>query len=73
MQITHVEVVPVEFKLRLPYRTAHLAQVDHAAAVFIRVETRQGGEHGLLDESCHDETERTSSQRHGVWRGCYSR
>jgi L-alanine-DL-glutamate epimerase-like enolase superfamily enzyme len=42
MQITHVEVVPVEFKLRLPYRTAHLAQIDHAAAVFIRVETRRG-------------------------------
>jgi L-alanine-DL-glutamate epimerase-like enolase superfamily enzyme len=39
MQITHVEVVPVEFKLRLPYQTAYPTQVDRAAAVFIRIET----------------------------------
>lgn len=43
MQITHVEVTPVEFKLRLPYRgAAYPTQVDCAAAVFIRIETRQG-------------------------------
>lgn len=41
MQITHVEVVPVELKLRLPYQTAYPTQVDHAAAVFVRIETRQ--------------------------------
>lgn len=42
MQITHVQVVPIELSLRLPYRTAYSAQVDRAAAVFIRIETRQG-------------------------------
>lgn len=41
MQITHVEVVPVELKLRLPYQTAYPTQVDRAAAVFVRIETRQ--------------------------------
>ena len=42
MQITHVEVIPLELKLRLPHRTAYPTQVDHAPAVFIRIETRQG-------------------------------
>jgi L-alanine-DL-glutamate epimerase-like enolase superfamily enzyme len=42
MQITHVEVVPVELKLRLPYRTAYSTLVDRVATVFIRIETRQG-------------------------------
>ncbi len=42
MQITHVEVIPVELRLRLPYRAAHPAHVDRAAAVFVRIETRQG-------------------------------
>jgi L-alanine-DL-glutamate epimerase-like enolase superfamily enzyme len=42
MQITHVEVVPVELKLRLPYRTAYPTHVDRAETVFIRIETRQG-------------------------------
>ncbi len=44
MQITHVEVTPVELKLSLPYRTAYTteAAVDHITAVFIRIETRQG-------------------------------
>lgn len=41
MQITHVKVIPAEFKLRLPYRSAHSVLVDRAAAVFIRVETRR--------------------------------
>jgi hypothetical protein len=41
MQITHVEVVPVELKLRQSYQTAYLDLVDRAAAVFIRIETRQ--------------------------------
>ena len=43
MQIMHVEVVPVEFKLRLPYwGAAHPRKVDRAQAIFIRIETRQG-------------------------------
>jgi len=42
MQITHVAVVPVELKLRKPYRTAYADPVESAAAVFIRIETRQG-------------------------------
>jgi L-alanine-DL-glutamate epimerase-like enolase superfamily enzyme len=42
MQITHVEVIPVELSLRLPYRTAHGAELDRVGAVFVRVETRQG-------------------------------
>ncbi len=42
MQITHVEVVPVELKLRLPYRTAYHPEISQVTAVFIRVDTRQG-------------------------------
>lgn len=43
MQITHVEVVPIELDLRLPYRTLYYrAVVERVPAVFIRVETRQG-------------------------------
>ncbi len=44
MQITNVEVVPVELNLRLPYRTAYRPEqgVDRVTVVFVRVETRQG-------------------------------
>jgi L-alanine-DL-glutamate epimerase-like enolase superfamily enzyme len=43
MQITHVEVIPVELKLRLPFRGAvHPAQVDKISTVFVRVDTREG-------------------------------
>ncbi len=42
MQITHVEVVPVELSLRQPFRTAQGATKEHAAAVFIRIETLGG-------------------------------
>jgi L-alanine-DL-glutamate epimerase-like enolase superfamily enzyme len=43
MQISHVEVVPVELRLGLPYQTAaHPQEVDSIACVFIRVETREG-------------------------------
>ena len=44
MQITKVEVVPVELKLRLPYRTAYRpdVEIDQIAVVFIRLETQQG-------------------------------
>jgi L-alanine-DL-glutamate epimerase-like enolase superfamily enzyme len=44
MQITRVEVVPVELKLRLPYRTAYHEEenVSQTGVVFVRIETRQG-------------------------------
>jgi L-alanine-DL-glutamate epimerase-like enolase superfamily enzyme len=44
MQITNVEVIPVELNLRLPYRTAYQPEreIDRVAVVFVRVETRQG-------------------------------
>ncbi len=45
MQITRVEVVPVELKLRLPYRTAYHKEeedVSQTGIVFVRIETRQG-------------------------------
>ena len=43
MQITHVEVVPVELGLRVPYLTAsHTAGVERIQSVFVRVETREG-------------------------------
>lgn len=44
MQITHVEVIPVEMPLQLPFRTAYHREdaVEHAEAVFVRIETRQG-------------------------------
>jgi L-alanine-DL-glutamate epimerase-like enolase superfamily enzyme len=43
MQITHVEVIPVNLRLRLPFRTAYHSEdaVEHAAAVFVRIETQQ--------------------------------
>ncbi|MGD2105396.1 MAG: dipeptide epimerase [Anaerolineae bacterium] len=45
MQITTVEVIPVELDLRLPYRTAyHDGAVESISTVFIRVETTQGRE-----------------------------
>jgi L-alanine-DL-glutamate epimerase-like enolase superfamily enzyme len=42
MQITHVEVIPVEFNLRQPYQSTPSVLVDRAQAVFIRIETRGG-------------------------------
>ena len=44
MQITNVEVTPVELSLRLPYRAAYHgdSEVDRVGTVFVRVETRQG-------------------------------
>ncbi len=44
MQITNVEVIPVELHLRLPYRTAsHIEpEVNRVAVVFVRLDTRQG-------------------------------
>jgi L-alanine-DL-glutamate epimerase-like enolase superfamily enzyme len=42
MQITHIEVTPVQLRLRHPYATVDGAVVTHTGAIFIRVETRQG-------------------------------
>jgi len=42
MQITNVEVVPVELSLRLPYRTAYHPEIDRVTVVFVHIETRQG-------------------------------
>jgi len=44
MQISNVEVIPIELDLRLPYRTAYQPdqEIDRVAVVFVRVETRQG-------------------------------
>jgi len=43
MQISHVEVVPVELHLRLPYRSAvYPAAVECVGCVFVRIETREG-------------------------------
>jgi len=42
MQITHVEVVPVELDLRMPYRTAAGTDVTRVGAVFVRIETQRG-------------------------------
>ncbi len=44
MQITKVEVLPMELKLRLPYRTAYHVEeeVEQVGVVFIRVETQSG-------------------------------
>jgi L-alanine-DL-glutamate epimerase-like enolase superfamily enzyme len=42
MQITHIEVTPVELPLRLSYRTLDGIDVNHTGAIFLRVETKQG-------------------------------
>jgi L-Ala-D/L-Glu epimerase len=41
MQITNVEVIPVELNLRLPYRTARHPEIDRVTVVFVRIETRK--------------------------------
>lgn len=43
MQISHVEVVPVELHLSLPFRTAATpTEVERIDVVFVRIETRDG-------------------------------
>ena len=42
MQITHVEVIPQEFNLRMAHRSAIGDEVHRVAAVFVRLETLQG-------------------------------
>jgi L-alanine-DL-glutamate epimerase-like enolase superfamily enzyme len=42
VQISHVEVVPMELDLRQPYRAADGTEVERVGCVFVRVETRDG-------------------------------
>lgn len=42
MLITHVEVTPIEFRLRQPFRSVYTERQETTGAVFVRVETRQG-------------------------------
>jgi L-alanine-DL-glutamate epimerase-like enolase superfamily enzyme len=42
VQISHVEVVPTELSLRLPYSTALHAEMEHVGCVFVRIEIREG-------------------------------
>jgi L-alanine-DL-glutamate epimerase-like enolase superfamily enzyme len=42
MQITHIEVTPVELDLRQPYRMVDGGELNRVGAVFCRVETKQG-------------------------------
>jgi L-alanine-DL-glutamate epimerase-like enolase superfamily enzyme len=42
MQIAHVEIIPVELRLRTPYRRAHHPEVEQVQVVFVRAETRGG-------------------------------
>lgn len=42
MQIVHVDVTPVDLRLRLPFRAASRPELDRLTALFIRIETRQG-------------------------------
>ena len=43
MQISHVEVVPAELSLSLPYRTAALSgALERIECIFVRIETRTG-------------------------------
>lgn len=42
MQITHVEVTPVQLNLSMPYRVAYAPEIDRAAMVFVRIDTGDG-------------------------------
>ncbi|HSN73836.1 MAG TPA: enolase C-terminal domain-like protein [Anaerolineae bacterium] len=42
MQITHVEVVPVELSLSVPYRVLYEDKVERAMLVFVRIDTSDG-------------------------------
>ena len=43
MQIVKAEVLPMELKLRHAVQMAGLPPIEQVTAVFIRLETRQGG------------------------------
>jgi L-alanine-DL-glutamate epimerase-like enolase superfamily enzyme len=42
MQITHVEVIPVELNLSVPYRVVYEDKVERATLVFVRIDTGDG-------------------------------
>jgi L-Ala-D/L-Glu epimerase len=42
MQITNVEVTPVELKLSMPYRARYEEEVGHATLVFVRIDMQDG-------------------------------
>ena len=44
MQITHVEVIPVDLHLRVPYRTRYQdeGELEQVTVIFVRLETQQG-------------------------------
>ncbi len=42
MQITNVEILPVEMRLRHPFRSASRGEIDRVTSLFVRIETRQG-------------------------------
>ena len=42
MQITHVEVIPVELNLSVPYRVVYEEKVERATLVFVRIDTGDG-------------------------------
>lgn len=42
MQITEVEVIPVDLKLLRPVVLAGLPKIEHVTAIFVRLETRDG-------------------------------
>ena len=42
MQITDVQLVPVELKLRVPYRSVQFAETDRIRVIFVQIETREG-------------------------------
>ena len=43
MQITNVELIPIQLDLRVPYRAApHQAEVEQIDCVFVRIDTREG-------------------------------
>ena len=65
MQISNVEVIPVELKLRLPYRTARHPEIDRVTVVFVRVETQKGQDAwgcAAFDPSITGETKETVVQ-----------
>jgi L-alanine-DL-glutamate epimerase-like enolase superfamily enzyme len=43
VQITNVELIPLQLDLRLPYRAApHYAEVERIDCIFVRIDTREG-------------------------------
>ena len=42
MQITHVEITPLQLPLSVPYRVAYAPEISRAAMVFVRIDTNEG-------------------------------